>query len=187
MIFLVILYPTPSLLRNDKKNDCGSHRGLFCSVLDEKMSLTSKRKKVKILVHCLDAYSCVIKNLKQKQIKEKTALSSARTKFVRSSTSPVGTLVKHHSSQRNVALPTPLVRKFVTPKVSDYSNKLRLGLGRCHLEQRAYCLNVNWQIQVGTMGHFLILGLGVLFVFFVFLILLLFICLFLFIFLLQKG
>ena len=30
---------------------------------------TSKRKKVKILVHCLDAYSCVIKNLKQKQIK----------------------------------------------------------------------------------------------------------------------
>ena len=34
------------------------------------------------------------------------------------------------------------------------SNKLRLGLGRCHLEQRAYCLNVNWQIQVGTMGHF---------------------------------
>ena len=41
-------------------------------------------------------------------------------------------------------------------KVSDYSNKLRLGLGRCHLEQRAYCLNVNWQIQVGTMGHFLI-------------------------------
>ena len=71
------------------------------------MSLTSKRKKVKILVHCLDAYSCVIKNLKQKQIKEKTALSSARTKFVRSSTSPVGTLVKRHSSQRNVALPTP--------------------------------------------------------------------------------
>ena len=41
-------------------------------------------------------------------------------------------------------------------KVSDYSNKLRLGLGRCHLEQRAYCLNVNWKIQVGTMGHFLI-------------------------------
>ena len=33
------------------------------------MSLTSKRKKVKILVHCLDAYSCAIKNLKQKQIK----------------------------------------------------------------------------------------------------------------------
>ena len=67
--FLVILYPTPSLLRDDKKNDCGSHCGLFCSVLDEKMSLTSKRKKVKILVHCLDAYICVIKNLKQKQIK----------------------------------------------------------------------------------------------------------------------
>ena len=55
--------------------------------------------------------------------------------------------MKHHSSKRNVALPNPLVRKFVTPKVSDYSNKLRLGLGRCHLEQRAYCLNVNWQIQ----------------------------------------
>ena len=105
--FLFILYPTPSLLCDDKKNDCGSHRGLFWSVLDEKLSLTSKRKKVKILVHCLDAYSCVIKNLKQKQIKEKTALSSARTKFVRSSTSPVGTLVKRHSSQRNVALPTP--------------------------------------------------------------------------------
>ena len=30
------------------------------------MSLTSKLKKVKILVHCLDAYSGVIKNLKQK-------------------------------------------------------------------------------------------------------------------------
>ena len=54
--------------------------------------------------------------------------------------------MKHHSSQHNVALPTPLVRKFVTPKVSDYSNKLRLGLGRCHLEQKAYCLNINWQI-----------------------------------------
>ena len=66
---MVILYLTPSLLRDDKKNDCGSHCGVFCSVLDEKMSLTSKRKQVKILVHCLDAYSCVIKNLKQKQIK----------------------------------------------------------------------------------------------------------------------
>ena len=153
---LVILYPTPSLLRDDNKNDCGSHRELFCSVLDEKVTLTSKRKKFKILVHCLDAYSCVIKNLKQKQIKLKTALSSARTKFVRSSTSLVGTLAKHHSSRRNVALPTPLVRKFVTPKVSEYSNKLRLDLGRCQLEQRAYCLNVNWQIQVGTMGHFFI-------------------------------
>ena len=64
--------------------------------------------------------------------------------------------MKHHSSQRNVDLPTPLIRKFVTPKASDYSNKLRLGLGRCHLEQRAYCLNINWQIQVGTMGYFLI-------------------------------
>ena len=41
-------------------------------------------------------------------------------------------------------------------KVSDYSNKFRLGLGRCHLEQRAYCLNVNWKIQVDTMSHFLI-------------------------------
>ena len=67
--FMVILYPTPSLLRDDKKNVCESHFGLFCSVLDEKMSLTSKRKKVKILVHCVDAYSCVIKNLKQKQMK----------------------------------------------------------------------------------------------------------------------
>ena len=66
---LVILYPTPSLLRDDKKNDCGSRCGLFCSVLDEKMSLSSNRKKVEILVHCLDAYSCVIKKLKQKQIK----------------------------------------------------------------------------------------------------------------------
>ena len=37
-------------------------------------------------------------------------------------------------------------------KVSDYLNKFRLGLGRCHLGQRAYCLNVNWQIQVGTMA-----------------------------------
>ena len=35
----------------------------------EKMSLTSKRKKVKIFVHGLDAYSCVIKNPKQKQVK----------------------------------------------------------------------------------------------------------------------
>ena len=33
------------------------------------MSLTSNRKKVKIFVHGLDAYSCVIKNLKQKQVK----------------------------------------------------------------------------------------------------------------------
>ena len=90
-----------------KRTIAGATADSYCSVLDEKMSLTSKRKKVKILVHCLDAYSCVIKNLKQKQIKEKTALSSARTKFVRSSTSPVGILVKRHSSQRNVALPTP--------------------------------------------------------------------------------
>ena len=66
---LVILYPSPSLLRDDKKNYCGSRSGLFCSVLYEKMSLTSKRNKVKILVHWLDAYSCVIKKLKQKQIK----------------------------------------------------------------------------------------------------------------------
>ena len=43
---------------------------------------------------------------KNKLSKRRTALSSARTKFVRSLTSPVGTLVKHHSSQRNVALPT---------------------------------------------------------------------------------
>ena len=116
---------TRSLLRDDKQNDCGSRCALFCTVLGEKMILTSnyKCKKVKILVHCLDAYSCVIKNLKQKQIKLKTALCSARTKFVRSSSSPVGTQVKRHSSQRNVALPTPLVRKFVTAKVSHYSNK----------------------------------------------------------------
>ena len=33
------------------------------------MSLTSKRKKNKIFVHSLDAYSCVIKNPKQKQVK----------------------------------------------------------------------------------------------------------------------
>ena len=42
---------------------------LGATVLDEKMSLTSNRKKVKIFVHGLDAYSCVIKNLKQKQVK----------------------------------------------------------------------------------------------------------------------
>ena len=42
---------------------------LGATVLDEKMSLTSKHKKVKIFVHGLDAYSCVIKNLKQKQVK----------------------------------------------------------------------------------------------------------------------
>ena len=41
-------------------------------------------------------------------------------------------------------------------KVSDYSNKFRLGLSRCHLEKRAYCFNVNWKIQVDTMSHFLI-------------------------------
>ena len=33
------------------------------------MSLTSKRKKNKIFIHGLDAYSCVIKNPKQKQVK----------------------------------------------------------------------------------------------------------------------
>ena len=38
-------------------------------------------------------------------------------------------------NKRNVALPpSPPVRKFVTSKVSDYSNKLRLGLGRYQLE-----------------------------------------------------
>ena len=67
--FLVILYPTPSLLRDDKKNDWGATADYFEVYSMKKMSLTSKRKKVKILVHCLDAYSCVIKNLKQKQIK----------------------------------------------------------------------------------------------------------------------
>ena len=60
--------------------------------------------------------------------------------------------VKLHYSQCNVALPTPLpppplVRKFVTPKVSNYSNKLRLGLGRCYLERRAYC----WTL-IGKFG-----------------------------------
>ena len=73
------------------------------------------------------------------------------TEFLRSSTSLVGTTVKFHSSQCNVALPTPLVHKFVTPKVSDYSNKLRLGMGKCDLEQKTYCFNVNGQIQVGTI------------------------------------
>lgn len=52
-----------------KRTIAGATADSYCSVLDEKMSLTSKRKKVKILVHCLDAYSCVIKNLNQKQIK----------------------------------------------------------------------------------------------------------------------
>ena len=52
-----------------KRTIAGATADQFCSVLDEKMSFTSKRKKVKVLVHCLDAYSCAIKNLKQKQIK----------------------------------------------------------------------------------------------------------------------
>ena len=36
------------------------------------MNLTSKLKKVKILVHCLDAYRCMINKVKQKQICRRT-------------------------------------------------------------------------------------------------------------------
>ena len=49
-----------------------------------------------------------------------------------------------------------MVHKFVKPKVSDYSNKLRDGLERCHLEQKNYCFKFDGQIQVGTIEHFLI-------------------------------
>ena len=55
-----------------------------------------------------------------------------------------------------LALPNPVVHKFVMTKVSDYSNKLRVGLGRCHLEQKNYCFKFDGQIQVGTIDHFLI-------------------------------
>ena len=82
---------------------------------------------------------------------EKTAKQGSTT---------VSALIIFYSFCQNKLLrESSLVRKFVTPKVSNYSNKLRLGPGRCHLEQRAFCLNVNWQIQVGTMGHFLIRGI----------------------------
>ena len=47
-----------------------------------------------------------------------------------------------------------MVHKFVKPKVSDYSNKLWVGLERCHLEQKNYCFKFDGQIQVGTMEHF---------------------------------
>ena len=50
-----------------------------------------------------------------------------------------------------------MVHKFVMPKVCDYSNKLRrVGLGRCHREQKNYCFKFDGQIQVGTIEHFLI-------------------------------
>ena len=49
-----------------------------------------------------------------------------------------------------------MVHKFYKPKVSDYSNKLRVGLERCHLEQKNYCFKFDGQIQVGTMRRFLI-------------------------------
>ena len=42
-----------------------------------------------------------------------------------------------------------MVHKFVKPKVSNYSNKLRVGL-----EQKNYCFKFDGQIQVGTMEHF---------------------------------
>ena len=47
-----------------------------------------------------------------------------------------------------------MVHKFVKPKVSNYSNKLRVGLERCHLEQKNYCFKFDGQIQVGTIEHF---------------------------------
>ena len=61
------------------------------------------------------------KKKKKIQVKHCSHVSSGRT----TSTSPVDTPVKFHSSQRNVALLTPLVRKSVTLKDSDYSSKLR--------------------------------------------------------------
>ena len=44
-----------------------------------------------------------------------------------------------------------MVHKFVKPKVSDYSNKLRFGLERFHLEQKNYCFTFAGQIQVGII------------------------------------
>ena len=70
-------------------------------------------------------------------------------------TIPVGTLVKFHSSQISQHCPTPVGHKFVKPKISDYSNKLRVGLGRCHLEQKNNCFKFDGQIQVGRVDHFL--------------------------------
>ena len=49
-----------------------------------------------------------------------------------------------------------MVRTFVTPKNSDYSIKLRLGLGMCHLEQKTYSKNLDEQSKVGTVDRFLI-------------------------------
>ena len=49
-----------------------------------------------------------------------------------------------------------MVHKFVMPKVSDYSNKLRVALERCHLEQKNYCFKFDGQIQVGTIDHLLL-------------------------------
>ena len=47
-----------------------------------------------------------------------------------------------------------MVHKFVKPKVSNYSNKLRVGLERCHLEQKNCCFKFDGQIQVGKIEHF---------------------------------
>ena len=52
-----------------KRTIAGATVDYFAVHSMKKMSLPSKRKKVKILVQCLGAYSCVIKSLKQKQIK----------------------------------------------------------------------------------------------------------------------
>ena len=69
-------------------------------------------------------------------------------------TIPVGTLVKFHSSQINSYSHPPWYTRVVKPKVSDYSDKLRVGPGRCHLEQKNYCFKFVGQIQVGTIDHF---------------------------------
>ena len=50
-----------------------------------------------------------------------------------------------------------MVHRFVKPKVSDYSNMLGVGLGRCYLEQKNYCFKFDGpEIHVGTINHFLI-------------------------------
>lgn len=45
-----------------------------------------------------------------------------------------------------------MLRKLVTLKVSNYSNKPRVGLGRYHPEKKNYCFN-DGKIKVGTVGR----------------------------------
>ena len=52
-------------------------------------------------------------------------------------------------------LSTPRGTQVCQAKVSDYSNKRRVALGRCHPKQKNNCFKFDAQIQVGTIDHFL--------------------------------